>query len=91
MGLISWTVPHRHDSSLRDAIAWWPFLYVCGAGSDEVLRGKTDDPHVATGLLKLFLRELPQPLLTEQLADRFIAVMGSYTLPSLFLTLNYTH
>jgi hypothetical protein len=48
------------------------------AGSDEVLRGKTDDPHVATGLLKLFLRELPQPLLTEQLADRFIAVMGSF-------------
>jgi hypothetical protein len=51
-----------------------------------VLRGKTDDPHVATGLLKLFLRELPQPLLTEQLADRFIAVMGSVTTPSLLLT-----
>lgn len=48
-------------------------------GSDEVLRGKTDDPHVATGLLKLFLRELPQPLLTEQLADRFITVMGGAT------------
>lgn len=46
-------------------------------GSEEILQGKSDDPHVATNLLKMFLRELPQPLLTEQLAERFFSVLGT--------------
>ncbi len=42
----------------------------------EILDGKTDDPHVATNLIKTFLRELPQPLLTNQLCDRFCSAVG---------------
>jgi len=42
-------------------------------GLDKMLQ--TEDPHISTSLLKLFLRELPQPLLTEQLCNRFCAIM----------------
>ena len=34
---------------------------------------KCDDVHVAAGLLKLYFRELPDPLLTHKLYDTFIS------------------
>jgi len=36
-----------------------------------------DDPHVVTGLLKLYIRELPEPLLTYELYDQFLAIERS--------------
>jgi hypothetical protein len=33
-----------------------------------------DDPHLITGIIKLFLRCLPEPLLTYQLFSEFIEV-----------------
>ena len=35
-----------------------------------------EDPHVVAGLLKQYLRELPEPLLTFELYDCFLAAAG---------------
>ena len=35
-----------------------------------------DDVHAVAGLLKLYLRELPEPLLTHRFYDTFIAVQS---------------
>ncbi|MBP5977877.1 hypothetical protein HW132_35570 [Brasilonema sp. CT11] len=37
-----------------------------------------EDIHNVAGLLKLFFRELPEPLLTFELYESFIAAMGTY-------------
>jgi hypothetical protein len=37
-----------------------------------------DDVHTVTGTFKLFLRELPQPLLTFELYSEFVGVGGSH-------------
>jgi len=45
----------------------------------DVDLSRCGDAHVAAGLLKLYLRELPEPLLTFDLYDRFIAAhQGDY-------------
>jgi len=36
------------------------------------------DDHLVTGTVKLFLRELPQPLLTFDLYPEFVAVNGTF-------------
>ncbi len=36
------------------------------------------DPHAIAGLLKLYLRELPNSLLTRELQQRFLGVVGTY-------------
>jgi hypothetical protein len=36
-----------------------------------------EDIHNVAGLLKLFFRELPEPLLTFELYESFIAAMGA--------------
>ena len=36
------------------------------------------DPHAIAGLLKLYLRELPTSLLTRELQQRFLGVVGTY-------------
>jgi WD40 repeat protein len=41
----------------------------------NLLSLKSVDPHVVTALLKLFLRELPVPLLTFELGSKFCAVI----------------
>lgn len=41
---------------------------------------KTKDPHAISGLLKLFLRMMPDPLLTFALYDRFISAIGNILL-----------
>ncbi|EGG16863.1 pleckstrin domain-containing protein [Cavenderia fasciculata] len=40
------------------------------------------DPHAISGLLKLYLRELPEPLLTFDRYDKFIAAQSMDDLPS---------
>jgi hypothetical protein len=40
------------------------------------LRG-CPDPHTVAGLLKLYLRELPEPLLTFDMYDKVVNVLGS--------------
>lgn len=35
-----------------------------------------EDPHLITGIIKLFLRSLPEPLLTFQLYQEFVEVAG---------------
>ena len=37
---------------------------------------EASSPHVVSGLMKLYLRELPEPLFTFGLYDTFIAVCG---------------
>ena len=37
-----------------------------------------EDPHLITGIIKLFLRSLPEPLLTFQLYQEFIEVAGMF-------------
>eukprot|EP00004_Rigifila_ramosa_P005879 TRINITY_DN16539_c0_g1_i1.p1 TRINITY_DN16539_c0_g1~~TRINITY_DN16539_c0_g1_i1.p1 ORF type:complete len:587 (-),score=130.60 TRINITY_DN16539_c0_g1_i1:76-1641(-) len=36
------------------------------------------DPHVVTGLLKLYLREMPEPVITYELYDFFLAANGLF-------------
>ena len=45
------------------------------------------DPHAIAGLLKLYLRELPTSLLTRELQQRFLGVVGTYY----FLLLSVVH
>lgn len=46
-----------------------------------------EDPHTAAGVLKLFLRSLPEPLLTYQYYDRFLETYTASTKRILFLIL----
>jgi len=39
-------------------------------------------PHCVAGLLKLYFRELPEPLLRFELYEIFVAAFSTYTLPS---------
>lgn len=49
------------------------------------MKADIQDPHVITGLLKSFLRDLPASLLTHDLHFRFLAVMGkSVNMPERF-------
>eukprot|EP01103_Thecamoeba_quadrilineata_P008064 TRINITY_DN17852_c0_g1_i1.p1 TRINITY_DN17852_c0_g1~~TRINITY_DN17852_c0_g1_i1.p1 ORF type:complete len:606 (-),score=137.21 TRINITY_DN17852_c0_g1_i1:59-1876(-) len=43
--------------------------------SKDVDLAGVDDPHIVGGLLKLYLRELPEPLLTHSLYDSFLRVL----------------
>ena len=45
-------------------------------GSDPDLIELTNDPHLITSLLKMFFRELPEPLLTYELYECFMAANG---------------
>eukprot|EP00012_Vannella_robusta_P009987 CAMPEP_0206196538 /NCGR_PEP_ID=MMETSP0166-20121206/8511_1 /ASSEMBLY_ACC=CAM_ASM_000260 /TAXON_ID=95228 /ORGANISM="Vannella robusta, Strain DIVA3 518/3/11/1/6" /LENGTH=675 /DNA_ID=CAMNT_0053614039 /DNA_START=16 /DNA_END=2043 /DNA_ORIENTATION=+ len=47
-------------------------------GQDVNVR-ECSSPHVAAGLLKLYLRDLPEPLFTFSLYDIFIALYGTVT------------
>jgi len=43
------------------------------------------DPHAIAGLLKLYLRELPTSLLTRELQQRFLGVVGTYYFLFIFI------
>lgn len=45
--------------------------------------GQWEEIHVITGALKLFLRELPEPLFPFSFFDRFIAAIREYNCPVL--------
>ncbi len=51
------------------------FQSLLTAGEDVDLFECTD-PHVIAGLLKLYLRELPDPLLTHKRYDAFISCLS---------------
>lgn len=38
------------------------------------------DPHAIAGLLKQFLRDLPTSILTRELQQRFLSVVGTFAL-----------
>eukprot|EP01114_Cavostelium_apophysatum_P021250 TRINITY_DN7364_c0_g1_i2.p1 TRINITY_DN7364_c0_g1~~TRINITY_DN7364_c0_g1_i2.p1 ORF type:complete len:769 (-),score=274.54 TRINITY_DN7364_c0_g1_i2:58-2364(-) len=44
---------------------------------DKVDLSKETDPHAITGLMKLYFRELPEPILTYDLYDQFIAAQSA--------------
>ncbi|KJE95981.1 hypothetical protein CAOG_06359 [Capsaspora owczarzaki ATCC 30864] len=44
---------------------------------ENVNLDEVHDPHVVSGLLKLFLREMPEPLLTFALFDSFVAAQNA--------------
>lgn len=48
-----------------------------GEQSDMTLEN-CDDVHAVAGLLKLYLRELPEPLLTHRFYDTFITIQSSF-------------
>lgn len=58
-----------------------PLLFCPVPGKNPDL-SRVVDPHVVTGLLKQFLRELPEPLLTYELYPAFVAVVGTSLLPA---------
>lgn len=53
--------------------------------SRELTLDVCEDRHAVACLLKLYLRELPDPLLTHRFYDTFIAVQSNYLLSFFFL------
>ncbi|CAG8661748.1 19602_t:CDS:2 [Gigaspora margarita] len=45
----------------------------------NLLQSSREDPHVVATLLKMYLRELPEPILTEELLPDFIACIAKHT------------
>ena len=62
----------------------WPTFAMLPGGNNhwvQLERGEEvvfEDAHTAAGLLKLYLRELPEPLLTFELYDCFLAAVGKW-------------
>jgi hypothetical protein len=52
-------------------------ILIVDAFTVEIGVQEAPDINVVTGLLKLWLRELPEPLLTYELFDAFMASSGS--------------
>lgn len=52
---------------------------------------KEQDPHAIAGLLKLYFRNLPEPLLTFDLYEQFIAAQCNQLSPSTFLSNMFFH
>ena len=67
-GLFRLSPSHLEVSTIKD-------MY--DAGKDPDLATKCTSPHTAAGLLKLFFRKLPEPLLTYELYDCFMAANGT--------------
>ena len=54
-------------------------VFLCTEGDINLLKNDEYwDPHAIAGLLKLYLRELPTSLLTRELQQRFLGVVGTY-------------
>lgn len=51
----------------------------------EAIDLKDVEPHAVAGLLKCFLRELNEPLLTFELYDEIVKFLGNFTLRFLFI------
>ena len=52
-------------------------------GDVDLLASDEDlDPHAITGLLKMFMRELPANILTRELHGRFLSVIGECEFPA---------
>jgi len=47
-------------------------------GSIEIVNFSNEDTHVVAGLLKTFLRDLSEPLLTFELYDEIIQYLGEF-------------
>jgi len=52
----------------------------------ETLYSPTADPHCVAGVLKLWIREMPEPLLSYQLYERFLQTKCNLNSPSLPLS-----
>ena len=63
-------------------------MYEDGKVPDKLsLSRQCDDCHAMAGLLKMWIRDLPEPLHTYALYDAFVKVSGMLLLPSpIFLT-----
>jgi hypothetical protein len=65
----------------------------CRRGADaasgkEVDFNAIEDLHNVSGLIKLFLRELPEPLLSTEYYSELLAICGIYIYISLYLALD---
>ena len=62
------------------------YFFLCAEGDINLLKNDEYwDPHAIAGLLKLYLRELPTSLLTRELQQRFLGVVGTYYVLLLYI------
>lgn len=64
------------------SLCWWRSDHHVCPGPDEKVNlqdGKWEDIHVTTGALKMYFRELPEPLFTYALFHDFIGAISRFT------------
>jgi len=70
-------------------------LLVCASIGEEVNFTQLDNVHLAAVILKMFLRELPEPLLTYQLYNDIVNFHSENTnhlqIPAAFRKHTHTH
>lgn len=54
-------------------------MYSCDFAGKAVNFDEYGDPHIPAGILKTFLRELPDPLLTFQSYQRILRITSEFT------------
>ncbi len=54
------------------------FEYLCGCLGEDIDFEEYPDPHLAAVLIKMFLREMPEPLLTLSAYSQVMALRGTY-------------
>ena len=57
------------------------FLYFKSTTGEDVNYAEYKDPHLVANLLKIYLRELPDPLLTYALYPRFVEAASMFLYP----------
>eukprot|EP01088_Endostelium_zonatum_P018583 TRINITY_DN6016_c0_g1_i1.p1 TRINITY_DN6016_c0_g1~~TRINITY_DN6016_c0_g1_i1.p1 ORF type:complete len:526 (-),score=140.56 TRINITY_DN6016_c0_g1_i1:84-1661(-) len=56
-------------------------LTISNAGRNIIWKGGEHDDHVVAGVLKLWIRELPDPIMTAQLYDDWVEICQQYMTP----------
>lgn len=80
LGISSW-LPHNYKFTIRLAVL--SFTISCysspfSGGFIDFKKPMWNDTHLLTGTLKLYFRELPEPLIPFKLFDKFIDAMSKY-------------